>query len=175
MSLICGVVLSEWPGKCGPSDLKNQSTSGTCFNNYRSLILKEPPHSTHAVFSLCVLWGYSLNMKGFIVIETGSSCFLVLGLWRLTFPRTFWKNHHTGKRLNCSKIISHPSSKWCKNNFAQSRWQVTRDMWHASPVTCSYSLGVIMFWRLGGKVSLTWVNQWDTNVFVEHPQLHRVF
>ena len=80
-------------------------------------------------------------------------------------------------------------------NVIPDTWQVTHDTWHVSPdmshMRCkrwlgvnilynfqlhsSFSLGVIMCWRFGGKVSLThWLNEWVKNVFVEQPWLHRV-
>ena len=58
-------------------------------------------------------------------------------------------------------------------------WHLAPDMWHVVGVnilstfqlSSSYSLGVMMFWRFGGQVSLS---DLITRLFVEQPQLHRV-
>ena len=80
-------------------------------------------------------------------------------------------------------------------HMTRDMWHVTRDMWHMTcdtwHVTCdmlwglnivskfqlpsSYGLWFMIFWRFGGKGSLTdWPNELITKVFAEQPWLHRV-
>ena len=50
-----------------------------------------------------------------------------------------------------------------KGNVTPDFWHVTCDTWHTEDgdqVLSSHGLGVMMFWRLGGKGSLTdWMNE----------------
>ena len=75
---------------------------------------------------------------------------------------------------------------YCKTNrgeVTRDTWHVTPDMWHVVGVnilskfqlSSSYGLGVMMFWRSGGKESVNEsINQSVTEVFVEQLWLHRV-
>ena len=69
------------------------------------------------------------------------------------------------------------------NYVTHDKWHVTRDTWHVtrgwrwtfSQNFSSYGLGVLIFWKFGGKGSPTQsINEWVTKVLVEQPRLHRV-
>ena len=60
-------------------------------------------------------------------------------------------------------------------------WQVTCDTQEGVNIVSKFQvpsyngLGVMMFWRLGGKGLLTdLINEWVAKVFVEQPRLQRV-
>ena len=58
-------------------------------------------------------------------------------------------------------------------------WQVRPDTWRGVNIlskfqlSSSYGLGVMMFWRLGGKgLPTQWMSELMTKVFLEQPQIY---
>ena len=60
-------------------------------------------------------------------------------------------------------------------HLTSGTWHVTHDTWHLANMVSKFkvnNLEVMVFWRVGWKGSVTqWINESETKVFVEHPQL----